>query len=338
MPAPSITSSEPSVQSPSDRPQAAPRPLSSDTLQEQTLHAGLLGAKYERGGSRLLASSSERGWNCDLGAELRRHSDLHCPPFVQPVNEVAISMHGSARMQRRGQGPEQKFMARPGAACLCPQGVNVRYLHIEGGTLDILHLYLPANLFGLLELDTHHQADLGLHYLAGIRDPLVMQIGRAIADELAKPVSSRAGSLLIESLGVALAARLAERYAGAGPVRQAQAAIPAHVRGGLDPRRLQRVLDYIEGHAEVPISLDALAREACLSRFHFARAFHQSTGQTPLAYVNAVRVDRAKRLLRDGEGSIESIAATLQFSSGSNFVRTFKRAVGITPGDYRTMH
>lgn len=326
-----------SLSSPPSRA-ASPRPAQSADLQEQALHAGLLGAKYERGGSQLLASSSDRGWNAGLAAELRRHSELHCPAFVQPVNEVAISMQGSARMQRRGQGPEQKFIARPGAACLCPQGVNVRYLHIEAGTLDILHLYLPADLFGLLEVAPHSERDLGLHYLAGLHDPLVTQIGLAIADELAKPLSSRAGSLLIESLGVALAARLAERYARPGPVRQAQREMPAHVRGGLDPRRLQRVLDYIEAHAEVPIGLEALAREACLSRFHFARAFHQSMGQTPLAYVNAVRVNRAKRLLREDGGSIEAIAATLQFSSGSNFVRTFKRAVGLTPGDYRAMH
>ena len=98
------------------------------------------------------------------------------------------------------------------------------------------------------------------------------------------------------------------------------------------------MLDDIAGHAEVPISLEALACEASLSRFHFARAFHPSRGQPPLAYVNAVRVNRAKRLLREDGGSIESIAATLQFSSGSNFVRTFKRAVGQTPGDYRAMH
>lgn len=112
---------------------------------------GLVGSKYEIDGCTLVASSTGRNWSNGLGAELRRHTDLHCQPFLQPVNELAIAIGGSATIQRRASGSEQKFVSREGLACLCPMGVDVRYLHIAQGQLDMLHLYLPRDLYGLLE-------------------------------------------------------------------------------------------------------------------------------------------------------------------------------------------
>src|ERR1700740_3559656 len=102
---------------------------------------------------------------------------------------------------------------------------------------------------------------------------------------------------MVESLGVALTAHLVERYAQQGQARSALAKFSHQVRGGLDSRRLTRVVEVVHAHVDGNISLDAMAQEACLSRFHFARAFRQSTGLTPLAYVTAVRVARAKELL-----------------------------------------
>lgn len=298
----------------------------------------LLGAKYETFGSRLLASSNGLGWQAGLAAELRRHEDLHCPPFFQPVNEVAIAVRGSALIQRRGAGPEQKFSSRAGLACLCPRGVEVSYLHIAGGTLDMLHLYMPPNLFGLVDVADDEVRDLGLNYMAGVEDELVTQIGQTIACELQSQALSRANSLKIESLGVALAAHLVERYSRPGAARRALQHSVERARGGLDGRRLRRVLEFVHAHVGTDISLDALAREACLSRFHFVRAFRQSTGLTPLAYVTEARIALAKEMLRDSALTIENVALALNFSSTSNFVRTFKRCVGLTPGAYRCGH
>jgi AraC family transcriptional regulator len=228
------------------------------------------------------------------------------------------------------------FSSHSGLACLCPRGVDVRYLHIADGSLDMLHLYLPSNLFGLLDIEDDGVRDVGLNYLAGIRDPLIAQIGQTIAQELVSGPATRASSLRAESLGVALAAHLVERYAAQGVARTAMAKSFDQVRGGLDSRRLKRVVEFVHAHVDANISLDAMAREACLSRFHFVRAFRQSTGQTPLAYVTAARIARAQELLRQTSSTIEDIALALNFSSSSNFVRTFKREVGLTPSGYRT--
>lgn len=291
----------------------------------------LVGSKYETDGCTLLASSTGRKWSPGLGAELRRHTDLHCQPFLQPVNELAIAIGGSATIQRRANGPEQKFLSREGLACLCPRGVDVRYLHVAHGQLDMLHLYLPLDLYGLLE-SGEDAIDAGLIYTGGIDDPLVRGIGFAIAEELSSDQSSSTSSLMVDSLSTAVAARLVERYARSGsPLAKSV----AEVSGILDKRRLNRVLEFIDTHAATNVSLDEIASEACLSRFHFVRAFKRSMGVTPLAYVTNVRINRAKHLLRSTKRTVDDISAMLNFSSASNFTRTFKRTVGLTPAVYR---
>jgi AraC family transcriptional regulator len=292
---------------------------------------GLVGGKYETAGCTLLASSADLQWGSGLGAELRRHTELHCQSFFQPVNELAIAVAGKATIQRRANGPEQKFVSQTGLACLCPRGVDVRYLNVSQGQLDMLHLYLPSDLCGLLE-SGDDAVDAGLIYTGGIDDPLVRGIGTAIAEELSRGHRSTSSSLVVDSLSTAITARLVERYARVGSPLAASA---LQVSGRLEKRRLNRVLEFIDTHATTAVSLDVLAAEACLSRYHFIRAFKRTTGLTPLAYVNNVRMDRAKSLLRSTKHTVEDISAMLSFSSASNFARSFKRTVGLTPGDYR---
>jgi AraC-like DNA-binding protein len=87
-------------------------------------------------------------------------------------------------------------------------------------------------------------------------------------------------------------------------------------------------------HIGESISLEALARVACMSRFHFARRFRQSTGSSPMAYLLQMRIQRARCLLEEGESKIADIAAELGFFDQSHFTRTFRRAIGMSPRAY----
>lgn len=317
----------------SPRSADTPKPIAAHTRFAAEESIGrLVGAKYETAGCTLLASSYDHRWHRGLGAELRRYTHLYCPSFLQPVNELAIAVGGSATIQRRANGPEQKFVSQSGGACLCPRGVDVRYLHVSQGQLDMLHLYLPRDLYGLLE-SGDDAVNAGLMYTGGIDDPLVRVIGTTIAEELSRGQPSNASSLMVDSLSTAVVARLVERYAHPG---SSLAASASQDSGKLDKRRLSRVLEFIDTHADAEISLESIATEACLSRYHFVRAFKRSTGFTPLAYVNKLRIDRAKSLLRDTRRTVDDIATMLNFSSASNFTRAFKRTVGTTPCIYRS--
>jgi AraC family transcriptional regulator len=84
------------------------------------------------------------------------------------------------------------------------------------------------------------------------------------------------------------------------------------------------VLDYIEANLEGDLTLDRLASIACLSRFHFARAFKTATGLSPHRYVvTAKRLEHAKALLGRGEQRLVDIAFALKFSCQANFTRAF---------------
>lgn len=107
-------------------------------------------------------------------------------------------------------------------------------------------------------------------------------------------------------------------------------------RGGLRGAVLQRVVDHIEVNLSQHLSLEELAALAGLSRFHFARQFRVSTGESPMGYVLRARIERARVLLSAPEhGTIAQIAMSLGFSDQSHFTRTFGRFCGITPKAFR---
>lgn len=105
--------------------------------------------------------------------------------------------------------------------------------------------------------------------------------------------------------------------------------------GGLAPRQIRRVTEYLESHLAEDISLPDLAAVAGLSPFHFARAFKTSLGAPPGAYHRSLRVDRARALLRGTDTPITEIAAQVGYEAPQALARVFRREVGVSPSEYR---
>ena len=103
----------------------------------------------------------------------------------------------------------------------------------------------------------------------------------------------------------------------------------------LDRARLSRVLGYIEEHLAGDITVTELANVACLSIFHFTRAFAGAMGVPPHRYVSRRRLESAKAMIATGRASLYEIALDCQFSSQSSFTRAFRRGTGMTPAGYR---
>ena len=74
-----------------------------------------------------------------------------------------------------------------------------------------------------------------------------------------------------------------------------------------------------------------LAAAACMSESVFYRAFRNEFGQTPLAYLTGLRVERAQALLTDRRRSVTDVAAAVGFESVSHFIRVYRARVGRTP-------
>ena len=109
----------------------------------------------------------------------------------------------------------------------------------------------------------------------------------------------------------------------------------SRIRGGLPPRALRRVREFIKAHLEANISIRVLANIAGLSMYHFARAFKQSEGMTPHEYLVKCRVQRAKDLLAGTDLPLSEIALAAGFADQSHCARRFREQVGVTPSSYR---
>lgn len=98
--------------------------------------------------------------------------------------------------------------------------------------------------------------------------------------------------------------------------------------------RLVRAKLFIDEHYASDLDLDNIADEAFFSKFHFIRLFRRVFGYTPHRYLTAVRLDRARALLREGL-PVSSICYSVGFDSLSSFTGLFKRATGKTPSAFR---
>lgn len=136
------------------------------------------------------------------------------------------------------------------------------------------------------------------------------------------------GTLYVESLMTALAARLIKNYSTAR-------ILPLDYKGGLAKHKLRITVEFINEHLSENISLETLAALCGLSLFHFARAFKQSTGFAPHQFVIKQRIERAKRLLRETDLQIVEICLRVGFESQNHFTTLFRRHTGATPKIYR---
>ena len=106
-------------------------------------------------------------------------------------------------------------------------------------------------------------------------------------------------------------------------------------RGGIRPHALARVLRLIESRLHESLLVEDLAREACLSPFHFARMFKQSTGQSPHAYLVGRRIAIARELLATSDLRIREVGRRSGFSTHAHFCSVFRTQTGMTPATWR---
>ena len=98
---------------------------------------------------------------------------------------------------------------------------------------------------------------------------------------------------------------------------------------------LRRARDHADRHYDEPLDLDALARIAGISKYHFQRLFKATYGLTPAAYVSERRVERAQDLLRATNLTVTEVCHSVGFSSLGSFSSRFRALVGETPSEFQ---
>jgi AraC-like DNA-binding protein len=248
-------------------------------------------------------------------------SDYHCSvgpadaPFVERHGGFSVSYvrRGSFGYRVRGELFElvagSVLVGRPGDEYLCTHD------HARGDECLSFHLE-PALVEAL--------GARGEAWRSGSLPPLpeLMVLG-----ELAQAAADGRSDAGLDELGICFAARCVEVVSG-GERRPT----PARPR---DRRRAVEAALWMDAHSHEPIDLEGAARAAGLGAFHFLRLFSRVLGVTPHQYLVRSRLRRAARLLADGARPIGEVALDVGFGDLSNFVRTFRRAAGVSPRAFR---
>jgi AraC family transcriptional regulator len=263
---------------------------------------------------RILAQGP--GWRasevvCRLGPQDRPFEEKHERVSIAAVVEGTFqyrSALGSALLY-----PGAVMLGNPGACYECghEHGVGDRCLALQ---------YEP----GYFDEIAHGAGARGFWFRAGmlpalraLAAPLARLQGRAVAAE----------ALALEESAVEVAEAVVAAAAGT-------VVVPA-APGARDQRRISRALRHLEAHAVRRLSLDELARVACMSKYHFLRCFRRVVGLTPHSYLVELRLRRAAAALRASDAPVAQVALDAGFGDLSEFHGRFRAAFGASPGRFR---
>jgi AraC-like DNA-binding protein len=99
--------------------------------------------------------------------------------------------------------------------------------------------------------------------------------------------------------------------------------------------RLCRARSFIDECYDLPLDLNEMSKQACLSRYHFLRLFRDAFATTPHQYLIHRRIEKAKELLRSRGLSVTDVCFEVGFQSLGSFSSLFRRCVGHAPINYR---
>jgi AraC-like DNA-binding protein len=248
-------------------------------------------------------------------------SDFRCSagpddkPFVEQYrcHSVSYVRKGSFGCKTRGRSFElvagSVLVGFPGDEYICTHD------HVCGD--ECLSFFLSAELVDMT--GDHSRA-----WRVGAAPPLpeLMVLG-----ELAQAAADARCDVSLDEAGQLFASRFVEVVSGR-PRR------PMEIKAR-DRRRAVETALWIDANSQRQIDLDAAARQAGISPFHFLRLFANVLGVTPHQYLVRARLRHAARLLADEDIAITDVAYDVGFGDLSNFVRTFHRAAGVSPRAFR---
>ncbi|MFI5356369.1 MAG: helix-turn-helix domain-containing protein [Opitutales bacterium] len=137
----------------------------------------------------------------------------------------------------------------------------------------------------------------------------------------------------------ALAGRITNAFAASALAYELTMALAGEMRPPRASERtqpaLERARQFAETHLAQPLTVDDLAAQAGLSRYHFSRLFAAHTGLPPATWLVEQRVKEAARLLRGTRLTLKEIAAQCGFPNPNYLGRVFQRQTGMPPATYR---
>lgn len=279
-----------------------------------------------------LATSLDAGWT-SLLLELR--SGGSAEPFdvlPTPDQTIVVTLRHEHMLDVFRSGHWVSVAARPAAISTSAPWESPRLrLRCSNAvrTSVTAHLYIPEEVFAETA-DEYRRAGQSprrdTFSALALTDPALAEMVSAMV----RAIRARAPDLYAENARRWIAGHLLLRT----KAFDESWATSANV-GSLSDRRLARVVEYMSTHLAKALSIEGLAAEAGVSKFHFTRLFQAKTGSTPHAYLTSMRMEAARRLLVTSDLPIESIAVMCGYPRANNFATAFRRRFACTPTECR---
>lgn len=271
--------------------------------------------------------SPSQGW---AGPLVRGYHYTGLDVEVPPLQDYMIVAYrrGNTTMQREMDGRWNRQGLGPGDVSLMTRASRSHWVWPHH--LDVVHVYLSRVQLAATGREMYERdiEDVELDDVLRAGDSDLFRTTMQIA---AEATGGGPGSrLLIDALTSELAVHILRRHAQMRFRKEVAA-------GALSAGQLARVQAVVADELAGDLSVQRLADAAELTRFQFTRAFKAKTGSTPHAFVTAQRIKRAQSLLTRGHLSLAEIALQCGFTDQSHFTRVFRRALGLTPGRYRSL-
>jgi AraC family transcriptional regulator len=159
------------------------------------------------------------------------------------------------------------------------------------------------------------------------RDRAIYEVALALEESMSRD----GGDLYAEATAHWLVMHILRRYGSHSSYEENRSA------GEISDARLVRVLEFMSANYAESLTLESLAAEACISKFHFVRLFKEKTGHSPIQHLSDLRVRAARRLLLSSDLPVADIARGCGFASASHLGTQFANRYGLTPSRYRAL-
>jgi AraC family transcriptional regulator len=253
---------------------------------------------------------------------------LPLPSVSEPF--IAWTMSGEVDFQERENNrPWITHRIKKGAFFLTSGGApyDVRWKAVTSEPFEAMFVFveLPLLQRALEEVFSSDAAQAQLRDVSAFTDDVMDSLMERLREELVRP---QASPLFVQGLAQAIAIHLARNYGET--LEESRSGSPS-----LPGYKLRQITDWMAEHVAEDFSLERLAAQAGLSKFHFQRLFKSALGVSPSRYHINLRINLARRLLRETKKSVVDVALEVGYANPSHFAQLFRRETGLSPSDYR---
>jgi AraC family transcriptional regulator len=247
--------------------------------------------------------------------------------YVPGLNEHCLVCHlgGKSEVWVKVEGKVESTTLLPGTVTIVPRGVDG--WHRSNGRIEVSNVFLGADrLQDCADVAANGQSP-EIIGRKGVSDPKLFAVMKLLSDEV--ELSGLGSRLFTEQAIDLMCLQLLRIHSSFSKPLQGT------VRRGLAAWQVKRISTYMHDYIDQDIGLQDLANLVAMSRFHFCHAFRLATGHTPHGWLSKLRIERARQLLAVPELRIIDVALAVGYQTPSAFSASFRRALGITPTQYR---